>query len=324
MPMDSIPPFMFPTTLVAVDDDPLFLEALEFRLGATFNVATHTRATAALRSLLDAQSYNPAGRLISALPSYDLTGTDGDWRDQAVRLHTSEILDLATDPRRRQAPSVVIVDYDMPDIDGLAFCRQLAGLPIRKIMLTGKADERVAVRAFNEGVIDKFLSKDAEVLPGLLAEIDLAVGRFFADTTATLRAVLSANGSFLCDPDFCGHFRQAVAEHGIVEHYLLPVPPGLLCRTAKGELMVMLVQGPEEISGLMDLALSAGMPLQAWLALNRPGFQPWFATEEGRMRGTDMVALPAVSVGKMPWLVSMTRPSPSLLSSLRPTPRAAH
>ena len=41
--------------------------------------------------------------------------------------------------------STVIVDYDMPSQNGIDFCRQLSDLPIKKVMLTGRADYKLAV-----------------------------------------------------------------------------------------------------------------------------------------------------------------------------------
>ena len=45
-------------------------------------------------------------------------------------------------------------------MNGLEFCRNIQNLPIRKIMLTGRADTKLAVEAFNQKIIDKFLLKD--------------------------------------------------------------------------------------------------------------------------------------------------------------------
>ena len=58
--------------------------------------------------------------------------------------------------------SVVVVDFAMPQMNGEEFCRklgQLKGNSVKIIMLTGEADEEMAVRLFNAGVIDKFLRK---------------------------------------------------------------------------------------------------------------------------------------------------------------------
>jgi len=55
--------------------------------------------------------------------------------------------------------SVVVVDYSMPGLNGLQFCEQIKDPQIGKVLLTGVADEKMAVEAFNAGIIDRFISK---------------------------------------------------------------------------------------------------------------------------------------------------------------------
>lgn len=61
--------------------------------------------------------------------------------------------------------SVIVVDYSMPEISGLELIGQLKGLPIKKILLTGTADEDVAIDAFNKGLIDCFIHKSDPEAP---------------------------------------------------------------------------------------------------------------------------------------------------------------
>ena len=73
-----------------------------------------------------------------------------------------------TDPRaglawcREQTPDLVIVDYMMPDIDGIQFIRQLRAMPGRKdipvLMITANDEIRVRYEALEAGAND-FLAK---------------------------------------------------------------------------------------------------------------------------------------------------------------------
>jgi diguanylate cyclase (GGDEF)-like protein len=62
---------------------------------------------------------------------------------------------------RNENPDCVLLDYILPDIDGLEFLLQLKNLSmsVPVIMLTGQGDETVAVLAMKEGARD-YLSKD--------------------------------------------------------------------------------------------------------------------------------------------------------------------
>ena len=73
-----------------------------------------------------------------------------------------------TDPREAlhylggMEPTLCVVDYSMPDMDGVAFVQELRGLPGRErtpvIMLTGKDDRELRARALDAGV-SIFLNK---------------------------------------------------------------------------------------------------------------------------------------------------------------------
>jgi DNA-binding NarL/FixJ family response regulator len=58
--------------------------------------------------------------------------------------------------------SVLVVDFDMPGMTGLELCEELADKPFKKLLLTGKADEKTVIQAFNEGKIQKYIHKDSQ------------------------------------------------------------------------------------------------------------------------------------------------------------------
>jgi diguanylate cyclase (GGDEF)-like protein len=62
---------------------------------------------------------------------------------------------------KRENPDCVLLDYILPDIDGLEFLLQLKNISVSVpvIMLTGQGDETVAVLAIKEGARD-YLAKD--------------------------------------------------------------------------------------------------------------------------------------------------------------------
>jgi CheY-like chemotaxis protein len=56
------------------------------------------------------------------------------------------------------APDCILLDFTLPDMNGLQFMERLrtqnGGIPCAVVMLTGIADERVAIRAVNAGATD--------------------------------------------------------------------------------------------------------------------------------------------------------------------------
>ena len=66
------------------------------------------------------------------------------------------------DDNRFAGISTVVLDYNM-STDGLELSKQIRRncSYIKIIMLTGEADENLAIEAFNEGLIDKFIRKSS-------------------------------------------------------------------------------------------------------------------------------------------------------------------
>jgi CheY-like chemotaxis protein len=88
--------------------------------------------------------------------------------------------------------SVIVCDYAMPGMDGLAFFEQLADPLVRRVMLTALCDEHQAVQAFNRGLIHQFVRKaDAAGPRGLEAVLRAQQRAWFAARSGPLAAALA-------------------------------------------------------------------------------------------------------------------------------------
>ena len=65
--------------------------------------------------------------------------------------------------------SVIVVDHRMKPIDGVEFCQQLGSWPSKRIMLTSYDNKDLAVKAFNEKLIDAFLVKSDDNILNILS-----------------------------------------------------------------------------------------------------------------------------------------------------------
>jgi two-component system, NarL family, nitrate/nitrite response regulator NarL len=79
---------------------------------------------------------------------------------------------------RREQPDVALVDYEMPDIDGLGVVRAVIRdkLPTRVVLLSAHTDSGVVFRALEEGAAG-YLAKDARRSEIVAAVLDVARGR---------------------------------------------------------------------------------------------------------------------------------------------------
>lgn len=277
-------PYFHPTTLVVLDDDVTFLESFVFRHGEAMLCRPFDRAEAALAHIRAALPDPP--RPARCLTSQ--TDDDGseDWTpaNRTITVRPALIQALVHDPRRFEEVSVVIVDYDMPDMDGITFCRQLSNLPVRRVMLTGKADEKIALAAFNERLIDGFLIKhEAQVTEKIFKTVDQLKNAYFSNITAPITRMLTLSGGTpLGNLEFENHFVSVLKNESVVEYYLSSHPPGFFLVRDDGSCAFLLVQDEDSLCYHEEMARDCGTAPRALLQeLGMRDRQPWFPTAHG-------------------------------------------
>lgn len=277
----SLPLYQHPTQVILVDDSASFIASLEFQMHPMLAVKSFDGSVEALRWIFaayrehhDEQARFPEG---AVLPQNTADGgTHG-------RPDISHICRMVKEPKRFLAPAVVVVDYAMPYIDGLDFCRALEGLPCKKILFTGEADEMVAVDAFNRGLIDRYLKKgDPDALDRLSVEIAALERQFFVERSAALKNLLARSAySFLSDDTFVRLVYGLIKRHGFVEHYLFPDPSGILFFNAEGKAMLMVVETRVGLNSHLETAQDYGAPEDLQEALRRHRVVPFFWSSGG-------------------------------------------
>ncbi len=275
MKPNAIPPFLFPTTVAFVDDSASFLKNLSLRLDPQLAFRLFDSPFAALVALNAGTATPPA--VDAFFSPYRHRGETSEAR-HVIDLNLDLIHREVHNEQRFEQVSVVVVDYDMPEIDGLEFCRQIRNPATRKILLTGKADEQVAVRAFNEGIIDRFIRKqDSEVMPVLRRAIGELQRAYFADLEQMLSDALAVGSHlFLRDPEFARRFWEIRGELGIVEHYLCCMPEGLLMLDKCGAAHLLLVQTETMLQSQYEIAHDQEAPQALLEALRGGKSLPYF------------------------------------------------
>jgi len=194
MQRHPIPPFYYPSMVVFVDDSRDFLDNLSLQLDAGLAFRLYESATEALTALNNSAAQPSQEEGFFSVSRF---GDELPLSHQLLDLNLNSIVQRVQNPQRFEQVSVVVVDYDMPEIDGLALCQNIKNRGIKKILLTGKADEKLAVQAFNQGLIDRFILKqDTEVIPQLKQAIIDLQQSYFEDLAHT---VLEAQGFLMLD-----------------------------------------------------------------------------------------------------------------------------
>jgi len=277
-------PFYHPTSILVLDDDPLFLESLDFQFSEEVSCQTFTRPDAALEHLRAQTDQHPNfGRYFRDVSEMQ-PGKTNRFGDLVLKLQLSELQSIIDDRAREQRVSVAVVDYDMPKMTGVEFSRAIRDLPVKIILLTGKAGLETAIGAFNEGVIDCFLQKqDSGVTYALRREIKRLQKQYFAELSAPIQSALALQKpTFLDDPTFIELFRDLSEKHEIVEHYICDAPQGIMMRDAEGNESFLLISDAESAESQSAAAESQGAPGDMVRLLRTRKAHAWFPTNGGQ------------------------------------------
>jgi CheY-like chemotaxis protein len=271
--------YYYPTQVLFVDDDKALLNSLEGLFLKYFKIVTENEAPAALERLQKENIYLDRN-LIEAIDDATL---DEEF-DCPINIHISNIAKKINNSSREQELSVVVVDYRMPGMTGLELCEKLEGLPIKKILLTGEGEYTLAIEAFNNGIIDHYISKkDPDFLTNLEATINLLQQRYFLErTTFLLSAARATPESFLCMPSFLKEFNRFLIHYNIVEFFLLDRVGSFVGLNYQGEPFWFLVRNKMQIADLIDLAKDNEYSTPILDALQAKECIIYFLTEEER------------------------------------------
>lgn len=152
--------FEYPGKVIIVDDDVNFSQTLASRLKHNYTTAVFNSPVQAI-DFFDTQQPSVMDKLtlITELDNREL-----DTYNIAYTIDYTEIGQLVADANRYNEPTVLIVDYEMPQMSGLEFLFSIRNRHIKKILLTAYDEKSIAVKAFNQGLIDRYLIKEPDIL----------------------------------------------------------------------------------------------------------------------------------------------------------------
>lgn len=273
----SVLPYFHPTSVVFVDDDANFLDNLSLQLDAHLAYRLYSTAGNALTQLNNTtQPHSLSERFFATI----MSNRRGVPTQPVLRLDLAAIQKEVRNTQRFAETAVVVVDYAMPEMDGLEFCERISDPCIKKILFTGVADEDVAVRAFNDGVIDRFIRKSER---NVYEDVNTAIlelqHAYIRDTARSISHVLSLQKQgYLSDPAFARFFHELREEHGFIEYYMSTEPGGFLLLDADGHTARLVILTADELDLHSRVAQSRGAPQSVLDKLASHSTVPFFGT----------------------------------------------
>ena len=255
---NAITCFYHPVTILLVDDSKAFLDSLILELDIKDNLRAVTDVSTALKILSSTRKIHLHDAI---LKDCDNTDTDSI-NSKRVFLDVEAIRKSVYDKTRFDEIAIAIIDYQMPKMNGLEFARRIKDSSVRKIMLTAAADEKVAISAFNEGVIDQFLSKSHHQLKSELTQtIATLKNHYFSQLSNTLLENLGSRlRSLFKNPQFKCIFDESFKKANAVEYYLLDSSGSFLLLDAYGNPYWLLIKYDTDIKDQLELIEGIEVP----------------------------------------------------------------
>lgn len=214
----AIPSFLFPTTILMIDDNVEFLKSVAIGLpasSATYNFYSDPRI--ALKFLNEKYEQNPYPQ--SMVNMLD----EEEFEHKTLDVNVRDIYRIMYNRARFQQISTVVVDFHMPGMDGIEFCKSIKDPNIQKILLTSIVDESKAIEVLNEGLIHTFIRKQSpNIMQQLNQALTQAQNRYFLNLSQIVQQVINCSPaeSALSDPAFIELFHRVAREVGAIEYYL--------------------------------------------------------------------------------------------------------
>lgn len=300
--MTNLPLYFHQTTVCILDDCQRFLKNNILGLDPKFHYIQFHQPEAALEKMkATEQLVLEENSLIEALDAIEQL--DNDYNKFAVAVNINPIEKLRLNQKKYNQISTLVVDYDMPSMNGLEVCQELIKSPIKKILITGKADHKLAVEAFNDGLIDHFILKDdIDFYKKLNEAIDKLHLIYFSDLSRTLFNNLSKYQSFcLAAPIVHKFFLSYMQQNTIKEAYLIDSSGSFLLVDNQQQQSILAIKNKQEMEMIKELAETQQAPTTVIKSLEKGKMMLMFTSEDDYYASADNWANnlhPCQSIGK--------------------------
>lgn len=213
----KLPICSFPTKTIIIDDNREFLDSL------TLNLSYKNHSYELFCNIYEALDYIEQNKRRSLWFQEFVNYLEGESAEKKlIEINLQNLYKQIFGQNRFSVITSIVVDYDMPDLNGLELCHKLKDLSANKILLTGAADEKLAVDAFNASLIDCFIAKhDTGIYQTLNLAIQKASETYFEKISMLLAPLYEGNNFMTKNYEFSSFFINFINRNKISEYYLL-------------------------------------------------------------------------------------------------------
>lgn len=258
-----------------LDDQSAFLDSLALRLPDSLNFQMETNPN----TVLDFINAQPSLQL-NILQKIEITDLEKPV-DCPINVNVTNIRSIMLQAKRFSHYTVLVVDQFMPQMNGIEVCEKLSQHPIKKIMLTSKANNQLAINAFNKGIIDHFIAKDEQdIVSHLQFTILNLQQKYFQKWSApVIEAIKTVSDSFLKSTKFIPEFNIFIKKYAICEFYLLDTIGSYVGLDSEGNTYYFLVKSKTQMDYYIDIVKNSSVNKDILTALKERRKLPYFFNE---------------------------------------------
>lgn len=264
----------YPTTTIAIDDDVDFLRVISQHLGIA-DCIPYSSPSKVIDALKNTNPFNRiASRIVKTSTNSDITD------DYAVQINMRNLHHEIYSNDRFNDVSVLIIDYHMDEMTGIEVCEALKNHPAKKILLTGSIDkEKIAIEAFNKGIIHRFINKSDANFPILLKQaVSFLKENYFRDLTSEI--LTTQTETLLHNPAYVSFTRSLKEQFDLVEFYLIDVMGSKVFLNSIGNPIWLVIRHDDEIENYINIAKDQDGEANLIESLTQRKMIPFFFSED--------------------------------------------
>jgi CheY-like chemotaxis protein len=247
----TMPICFYPMRKIVLDDDHAFTQSMLLTLPER-NFISYNSPKEALKYLLN--EYQPAltktGMIAKNSPIADSS------TQHIININIDNLKKMLAEPAHQDI-SVIFVDYHMPDMTGIDFLKAIHHLPIKKALITGENDYKIAVDAFNSGLVDAYLRKDdphfSDKVQHIVSELEW---NYFVELSNLIADIPSFD--YLRNIHFVAAFKQFIQENDISAFCLTHTQGNFIAQCSRNKKNYILVRSKMQLHELSKIAEEDG------------------------------------------------------------------
>lgn len=261
-------PVFYPVSVVFVDDSADFLHALRGFFPDAPMHRFYTDPREALAHVSAHAGRHAAKSLVSGRAWSEFEKKGGNALGEDVMADAARFDDIAA----------LVVDCEMPGMDGIQFLSSVSDATCTKILLTGTADESHAVEAFNAGLIDYYLKKTDPVMARKLARVLAEAKQKYCGGHGHIG--VHGVGSIYANRHTREVLDALAVRERIVEYYWRPEQNAVLTFDAQGNAGVFVAWDSHDWAAQCDVVADEGGPAALLDAMIARSVMPVFWPRE--------------------------------------------